>query len=765
MSVFGNPTLKTRFVIMLLFPLAGLLAFGFLGLADKHETLNKMSDMEQLSGLAVRISSLVHETQKERGLTAGFLGSKGEKFKEELPQQRKNTDDRSDLMRTYLQSINASALGSDFSSVLNEALSLFKDLEGLRKRIDNFNIPTDEAIRHYTQMNGRFIDAIGEMSKIAVGDLTAATTAYVNFLLGKERAGIERAVLSNTFARNAFGPGMFRKFSALVTEQDTYFRVFSSFAQPDQNAFFKQKLEAPAMLEVKRMDDVAFTMGMASKKNTLLIGILNAIGYGGTIHHFKDAILRHGTPLEPSLAASIAKANSHITDFLALPDCNDEEKQLLTVIRNSLDHYSSSIEVISSMAKTGASSQSIDQAVPMDDAPAIAAVGKLASKIAPSTSEIDPVYWFKTSTERINLLKEVEDRLSNDLSAKTQILKDQASRGFMGYAAVTLIFSLMAIVLGVIFARDILAQIGGEPNAVMEIATRVSRGDLTIQFDTTTPPRGIYGAMATMVTGLLETISSIKNVGVELTNGSISVSENATSLAEGATEQAASVEETSSAVEQMTSNIQQNTENSITTEQLTRQAAKDAEVSGEAVRQAVAAMKQIASKISIIEEISRQTNLLALNAAIEAARAGEHGKGFAVVAAEVRKLAERSQSAAAEISNLSSSSVFVAERAGTMLAKLVPDIQKTAQLVQEISTSSREQSQGADQINQAVQQLDQVIQQNAGASEQLSASASQLANYAQELEQTISFFKIENTTSSNHGISHRIQNDIIEPSF
>ncbi len=196
-------------------------------------------------------------------------------------------------------------------------------------------------------------------------------------------------------------------------------------------------------------------------------------------------------------------------------------------------------------------------------------------------------------------------------------------------------------------------------------------------------------------------------------------------------------------MEEMAATIKQNSDNAQQTEKIALKSADDAIGSGRAVTETVAAMREIAGKISIIEEIARQTNLLALNAAIEAARAGEHGKGFAVVASEVRKLAERSQTAAGEISNLSASCVDVAEIAGELLGKLVPDIKKTAELVQEITAASGEQNTGAEQVTKAIQQLDQVIQQNAGAAEEMSSMAEELSSQAEQLQTSISFFKLK----------------------
>ncbi len=276
------------------------------------------------------------------------------------------------------------------------------------------------------------------------------------------------------------------------------------------------------------------------------------------------------------------------------------------------------------------------------------------------------------------------------------------------------------------------------------LAEKVSEGDLTVRPKPLSDKDTLGIALEKMVERLRGVVSDALSASDNVSSGSQELSSASEQVSQGATEQAASAEEASASMEEMAANIKQNADNAAQTEKIARQSAKDAEASGDAVNRAVSAMRTIAEKISIVQEIARQTDLLALNAAVEAARAGEHGKGFAVVASEVRKLAERSQTAAAEIGAVSGDTVKAAQEAGEMLTRLVPDIRKTAELVAEISAACREQDVGASQINEAIQQLDKVTQQNAGASEEMSATSEELAAQAEELQTSIAFFRVDN---------------------
>jgi methyl-accepting chemotaxis protein len=298
-------------------------------------------------------------------------------------------------------------------------------------------------------------------------------------------------------------------------------------------------------------------------------------------------------------------------------------------------------------------------------------------------------------------------------------------------------------------SRDELGQMLTALNSMTEnlkkaakVAVSISEGDLTVEATALSDKDVLGTAQKRMLENLRTTVLKVADSAASVASGSEQMSATAQQLSQGASEQASSAEECTSSMEEMGSSVQQNADNAKQTDKIATKAAEDAISSGEAVSETVRAMKQIAEKISIIDEISRKTDLLALNAAVEAARAGEHGKGFAVVASEVRKLAERSQTAAAEISRLTSDGVQRADGAGQLLVRLVPDIRKTAELVREIAAASAEQGTGANQVSKAMQQLDQVIQQNASAAEEMSTSSDELSEQAEALQSAVSFFKV-----------------------
>jgi methyl-accepting chemotaxis protein len=281
-------------------------------------------------------------------------------------------------------------------------------------------------------------------------------------------------------------------------------------------------------------------------------------------------------------------------------------------------------------------------------------------------------------------------------------------------------------------------------SSAVRLAESVADGDLrqTVDSKSNDEIGELLGVLNTMVVRLRDVVANVSTAARDVAHGASEMSSTSDALSQGATEQASSTEEASASMEQMAANIKQSAKNASDTEKMALKSASDARESGEAVARAVSAMQTIAEKILVVQEIARQTDLLALNAAVEAARAGEHGRGFAVVASEVRKLAERSQSAAGEISNLSGNTVRAAQEAGAMLEELVPDIERTSQLVAEISRASQEQDAGATQVNIAIQQLDKVTQENTSAADEMSTTAEALASQAEQLQAAIKFFRV-----------------------
>ncbi len=640
----------------------------------------KAGSLVTLLTLSTDISSLVHEAQKERGLTAAYYGSGRKKFEAELAQQRKLTDTKKQLFEERVSQLDRNSLKKEFVSTLDGAVAKLHEMNSIRSQVSSGSIPAKEAIGFYTGHNSQMLKTVSEVAGATDdGEIRTSIFAYVNLLQGKERAGIERAVMAKTFVADRFEAGTLQKFGTLVNEQDTYFDSFRGLASPEQVAFYDKKLSGAAIDEVQRMRDVAFKMGS-----------IDLDGFG-----------------------------------------------------------------------------------------------------------VEASHWFTSMTQKINLMKEVENRLSADLTSNVTSLRASArwTLILLGTVATLVILGVLALVW------TITQNIVGALNQSVDFAEKIAGGDLTNQLKSTRKDEigKLMGALSTMggnlreiVQNLGENASTLANsskdlsdTSAQLTSGAEETTNQSTSVASaaeemstnmtnmaGSTEQmTASVKTVASAVEEMTASISEIARNAEQASTVAGSASRLAETSNDSIQHLGTAANEIGQVIETIQDIAEQTNLLALNATIEAARAGDAGKGFAVVASEVKELAKQTAEATEDIrqriegiqgstgeavdsvrqisdvigqvNDVSKTIASAVEEQSITTKEIARNISQTSDAAQTVAVGVAESATATQEITENITHVDSNARKTATNAQRTEESGQELNKLAGELRTTLGKFTIE----------------------
>jgi methyl-accepting chemotaxis protein len=762
----GNINIKNKLMLLLALPLAGLLFFSVVELKNSFMIWREMNTLQTLSELAVRISALVHETQKERGMTAGFIGSRGKDFASELSSQRTETDKKISDLKTALKDFNAGRFGAELKSSLDQAMSKIENIKGIRDSVSSMNISAADAIAYYTSANSLFLDAIAGIASLSTDrDVARRLTAYVGFLQAKERAGIERAVLSNTFALNKFGPGMIEKFVSLIAAQDSYTGTFLSLSTTEEKRFYNEKMSGQIIETTKKMRNTALEKSGAGN-----FGINPEEWFKAQtakINLMKEVEDKQSKDLQAYAGSLKAKAQTALILILVLISAAGSATAALAylITRSMTQSMNEAVTAASRLAE-GDLTGSIEATTKDEIGMLLSAMRNMAARIKAIADDINVV-----------IAAAVEGKLDTRSDASKH--KGDFGRIIEGLNktldAVVGPLKVSAEYVEKISKGDLPPKITAEykgdfneiknnlntlidsMNMVSSIAEEIAGGNLTIEVKKRSEQDMLMAALDAMVKGLTNIALNVKNATDQVSTAADQIAEANQNFSQRITEQASSIEETSATMEEMSASIKHTADNAREANKLAQTAKTSAESGSSVMQNTIDAMAEInksSSKIgnisNVIEEIAFQTNLLALNAAVEAARAGEHGKGFAVVASEIRNLAQRASQSAKEITSLIEDSsektergVALANELSMKLDEIGTNVKKVTDLMDEVAAAAGEQASGINQVNSAVSQIDQTTQQNAALVEETAASAEELAGQAKELLSLISFFKVD----------------------
>uniref|UniRef100_UPI004047458D methyl-accepting chemotaxis protein n=1 Tax=Aliarcobacter sp. TaxID=2321116 RepID=UPI004047458D len=703
-------SIKQKLILIMLIPLTVVILLAAKLAIDSYRTSSNLKSLDKVVVLSTKIGALVHETQKERGMTAGFLGSSGEKFKDELPKQRINVDERLNELNDFLNSFNKNEYSPEFIENLNSGLEKLKNLSNTRDGVNSFSIKTPLAIGYYTDVNRLLLNVIGTITKLSnSANVSQELVSYMNFLLSKERAGIERAVGTNTFAKNSFGEGMKAKFYTLVAEQNAYMDSFLKVSSLDMVKFYKDTLQGESVEEVNRIRKIALYSDIDSNFDI------------DANHWFKEITAKINL---------LKKVENHIAETL-INTINDEMNKANNnmIIFGLLSIIGIALTMI--LARTIAFTILID----------VDSVKKgVENFFAFINFEKDDIELIKIhSNDELGMMSKIINKNIEDTKANIQ--KDRAliadtirvtNAINKGYLDIKIekgsnnpsLNELKDII------NEMLHTLNSNVSNILKVLTSYSKLDFRPKL-AENDLEGIIKELEKDVNILGDVITKTllenKKTGMILSNNANILTENMKGIASAANSQAASLEETAASLEEITSNITNNTQTTVKMANYGNKVKTSIFLGQELANKTARSMEDINSQtsaineaITIIDQIAFQTNILSLNAAVEAATAGEAGKGFAVVAGEVRTLASRSAEAAKQIKSLVENAQRKTKEGKDIASEMIKgytelneNISVTLNLIQDVTTASKEQSTGMVQINDAVNNLDKITQINA----------------------------------------------------
>ena len=723
-------SIKQKLILIMLIPLLVVILLAAKLAVDSFSTSKNLRSLENVVVLSTKIGALVHETQKERGMTAGFLGSSGEKFKVELPTQRINVDEKLKDLNSFLDVFNKNDYSPEFLENLNAGLKKLENLSDTRSGVTSLSLNAALAIAYYTDLNKLLLNVIGSITKLSnSATVSQQLVSYMSFLLSKERAGIERAVGTNTFAKDSFGVGMKAKFYTLIAEQDAYMDSFLKVSNSKIVQFYETTLKANSIEEVERIRKIALYSDIETKfgidanhwfkeitekinllkkvedhiSQTLVITIDNEMNTANQNMIIFGLLSIFGIALTMILARTIAftilidvdSVKRGVENFFAFINFEKDDIELIKV--NSNDELGMMSRIINTNIENTKINIQKDRALITDTIRVTNAINKgyLNTKIELGSSN-------PSLNELKDIINEMLETLNSNISNILRVLTSYSKLDF----------------------RPKLAE-----NNLEGIIKELEK-DVNILGDVIT-----------------QTLLENKRIGITLSNNANILTNNMQGIASAANSQAASLEETAASLEQITSNITNNTQTTTQMANYGNKVKTSISLGQELANKTVISMEEINSQtsaineaITIIDQIAFQTNILSLNAAVEAATAGEAGRGFAVVAGEVRTLASRSAEAAKQIKNLVENAQRKTQEGKDIASDMIKgysqlneNITTTLELIQNVTTASKEQASGMIQINDAVNSLDQITQLNA----QNASSANEIAQKTLVISNTI----------------------------